>query len=357
MQRGLRAMSTAMLVALMLAIGSAVNAQPGATEPAGVQSVARAEGDRWASAPGQAFNDGWKPLTGTATFRPCETITWYFDRSRESGDRSTMVNDVRSGVAALEPYTGLKFVEVSAPGDASLTFRWGDLSAEGYSDAAGIGGPRGLSTGAVAFDLDSYWTTNEWEGWAWREFRVARPDLGPGWGQTFRGPGRVALVIHEVMHAMGFDHVEDFTSIMYPQGGVPNNQGQLSSGDIAGLRAMYLDQPCTSASASPAEDPQAATETCISGPDVDRECWQGAQWIYSYCHATARATLQRKEGSKWLTVTQTRAKRSPDCYPDQPYLIEFTGSAKKSTTQYRFYVPRQAGARNTWVYRFTITQT
>ncbi|MFM7147739.1 MAG: matrixin family metalloprotease [Actinomycetales bacterium] len=51
------------------------------------------------------------------------------------------------------------------------------------------------------------------------------------------------LALHEIMHAMGFGHVTDFTSIMYPQG-ITNGAGSLSAGDIDGLRTMYPSNPC-----------------------------------------------------------------------------------------------------------------
>lgn len=198
----------------------------------------------WKPPAGTVFNEGWKPFRGGATYRPCQTVTWYFDRSGEHPDRNTMIDDVRSGLAILAPLSGLTFTEVTDPADANLTFRWGDLAAEGYPNAAGYGGYKGPEDGFVAFSTDADWTLNKWSGKDWRRLEWPRPDLGPGWYSWKEGPGRVVLVIHEVMHAMGFDHVEDFTSVMYPQGGIPNNRGDFSAGDLAGLRTMYLDNPC-----------------------------------------------------------------------------------------------------------------
>ena len=231
---------------------------------------AAAEGDRWMPAPGQAFNDGWKPLDGLgATYRPCQEVRWHFDRGSEGPDRNTMINDIRSGLATLEPHTGLKFVEIDNADSADLNFRWGDLVAEGWgSNVAGIGGPDGYGEGSVAFSNSVDWTLNKWEGRDWRRLEWPRPDLGPGWYSWREGPGREALVVHEVMHAMGFDHVKDFTSIMYPQGAIPNNRGNLSSGDIAGLNTMYLNNPCSSEVSSDNSEesvPPAGLE--ISKPD------------------------------------------------------------------------------------------
>ena len=199
----------------------------------------------WKPAPGQVFNDGWRPLWSEATFLPCQVVKWNFDRAGETGNRTTMIDDVRAGLAVLQPLTGLTFTEVSNRGEADLLFRWGNLHSERWGpDTAGIGGPTERGKGEVAFSNTVDWTDNKWAGWDWRVLRWDAPELGPGWYYEHEGPGRVALVIHEVMHAMGFDHVDDFLSIMYPQGGIPNNQGKLSPGDIAGLKTMYLDNPC-----------------------------------------------------------------------------------------------------------------
>lgn len=230
----------------LAAIGVAAGVTMGATP------AALAQYNYWTPEPGQAFNDGWRPFDSGATFDPCQEVRWFLDRSGEHPDRNTMIDDIRSGLATLEPHTGLTFVEVTDSGSADLTFRWADLEAEGWGETvSGIGGPRGHGQGAVAFSGTADWTLNEWAGRNWRRLEWPRPDLGPGWYSWKEGPGREALVVHEAMHAMGFDHVEDFTSIMYPQGGIPNNRGELSPGDIAGLNTMYLNNPCPSEIESP----------------------------------------------------------------------------------------------------------
>lgn len=198
----------------------------------------------WTPPAGMTFQDGWAPLPGRgATFVPCSTVRWHFDRTAEPADRNTKIDDVRGGLAVLAPLTGLTFTEVSDSSQATLTFRWGDLAAEGYANAAGIGGPRGVGRGVVAFSTTTDWTLNQWAGREWRRFEWPRPDLGPGWYSWSEGPGRQNLVIHEVMHAMGFDHVDDVMSIMHPTI-LPNNRGNFSVGDIQGLNTMYLANPC-----------------------------------------------------------------------------------------------------------------
>ena len=196
----------------------------------------------WSPPSGWVQPSAWALLSGRATYTPCQTVDWYFNRSGEPSDRSTMIDDVRSGLAILSAQTGLKFVEVTDPGQAELAFDWADLTARG-PDVAGVGGPRGTGRGTVTFSNNQRWTLNEWAGQEIRRVEWPRPDLGPGWYSYREGPGRQVLVMHEAMHAMGFGHVSDYTSIMYPQS-LNNGAGQLSAGDIDGLRTMYPSNPC-----------------------------------------------------------------------------------------------------------------
>ncbi|MFB9768676.1 M57 family metalloprotease [Lactiplantibacillus modestisalitolerans] len=45
-----------------------------------------------------------------------------------------------------------------------------------------------------------------------------------------------AVAVHEVGHALGLDHSDDVTSVMYP---VSQGRSQLSGADIAGLKSIY----------------------------------------------------------------------------------------------------------------------
>ena len=198
--------------------------------------------ERWRVQPGQVFNQGWAPLGVTqrygATFTYCQGVQWYFDRTGESPDRSTMIEDVRAGLATLAAQTGLRFEEVGDGPSADLMFSWANLTDRGEY-VAGVGGPSALGAGTVKFSSTSEWT---------KDFYAGNQPVRHEWTEGnmrywYDLQGRQALVIHEVMHVLGFDHVGDFTSIMYPQS-IGNGAGQLSAGDIAGLHAMYLDHTC-----------------------------------------------------------------------------------------------------------------
>lgn len=193
----------------------------------------------WSPPTGWTQPAGWALLTSTgATFTPCQKVDWYFDRTGETADRVTMIDDIRAGLAFITPETGLAFTETTSPTDADLTFTWGDLTSYGES-VAGWGRIDGPGKGTVALSNNVDWTLDRWAGRG-----VVRYDLPdrPGWYQT--RIGRQTLVIHEVMHTLGMGHVNDITSIMYPQGVGNANAGILNPSDREGLRTMYLNNPC-----------------------------------------------------------------------------------------------------------------
>lgn len=192
----------------------------------------------WRAAPGQVFTS-WEPLGSRATYTPCQTVEWHFDTTGQPADRSTMRDDIVAGLATLSGITGLRFVETSDPRAAELAFSWRNLAELGYADASGVGGYTGPSKGWVAFSPTNEWTNDYWAG---NQPKTKRWEDAQ-YVYTLSINGRQTLVVHEVMHALGFGHVEDFTSIMYPQS-IGNGAGQLSAGDLEGLRTMYPSNPC-----------------------------------------------------------------------------------------------------------------
>jgi len=191
--------------------------------------------DRWTPPAGQVFN-GWRTYRDShgANFSPCQQITWFFDRSNEKADRNTMIDDVRAGLATLEPLTGLTFVETDDPNSAALTFSWGDVSE--YGDVAGIGFTDGVNKGRVTFSDTNKTTQNVWAGSGYQ-----RLDDYPSPGYWWESDRRQSLVIHEVMHTLGFEHVDIPDSIMNPDF---MNGTTFNAGDLEGLATMYGNNLC-----------------------------------------------------------------------------------------------------------------
>jgi hypothetical protein len=192
-------------------------------------SVTVREGPRpWSPPAGWVQPAGWSFFGGGATYVPCSTVPWYYDRSGEPAAAAGMRTEIEGALARLAAETGLIFTPTDDPRAAGLTLSWDDLSGR-YGEAAGIGG-RARGEGFVTFSTTHWWPTDQWPGYG----VVTQPDgsyaVGRGW-----------LVVHEVMHALGLDHVDDPTQVMNPIAGLYTDFGP---GDRDGLRTMYLANPC-----------------------------------------------------------------------------------------------------------------
>jgi hypothetical protein len=177
---------------------------------------------------------GWAPYDGVGTFAaPCSAVSWSYSAKGQPRADSTMKKDVIGGLARLSKITGLRFVEVPpsveaadpsawASGDDGsarvIRYRWDDLGVHGPS---GMGG----TDGSVDFNNKDFWPRNVNAG-----FSLLRGYL----------PGRGWLVIHETMHVLGLDHVNDETQVMNPIA----HSARFGPGDLAGLRALYPKAGC-----------------------------------------------------------------------------------------------------------------
>lgn len=152
-----------------------------------------------------------------ANFAPCSTIPWSYDAAGQPAEARTMATDVARGLARLSRLTGLRFVRTAPSADASLRFDWQNL---------GSGGPSGMggTDGSVTFNNRDWWPH----------------DSHAGFGTPGGVPGRGWLVIHEVMHVLGFDHVADRTQVMNPLA----YQHHFGRGDLEGLRTVYPKAGC-----------------------------------------------------------------------------------------------------------------
>ena len=195
-----------------------------------------------AIAPDDSITHGWSSLRGRATFAPCSTVPWSFDGSGGRAEHAGAIEDARWALNELSRETGLTFQQVDDPSDAKLRISMEDL---GPGGPAGLGGG-GYERGTVRINTnpDIGWSKDEWAGGEvmkvkrWREGNTT-------W--TLRQPGRGWLFIHEIMHALGFGHVDagEGREIMNPKIEV----GGFGPGDLEGLHTMYLNQPCTTAAA------------------------------------------------------------------------------------------------------------
>jgi hypothetical protein len=165
------------------------------------------------------------------TVTPCSTVTWYYDAARQPNSARNMVRDIQPALNVLAKETGLTFTRVDSPTNATLNFKWSKNMSR-YSSAA-IGGyavsfrdgTTTFSNLEVEFMRGNFWTTDRYAGLSYRN-RIA----GRGW-----------LIIHEVMHTLGFDHVDDQREVMAP---INRGQHNLGPGDRQGLRTLYPQTNC-----------------------------------------------------------------------------------------------------------------
>lgn len=96
------------------------------------------------------------------------------------------------------------------------------------------------------------------------------------------------------------------------------------------------------------EEPDQVPTTCIKGPELDRTCWDGRAWVYSYCWDQPRAELWWATGAgNWTRLETINGPRDRNLCedPDTPYLIEFRRivPAGKTRQAYSVRIPKQAG--------------
>jgi hypothetical protein len=191
---------------------------------------------------------GHGPIVGEslqAAYAPCSTISWRYDAAAEPGSASRMLLDVRGALLMLGDRTGLSFQEVPAESAADLVFDWSSLA--GYPADTQAAAWRSGVTFAVGGEMG----LDRWAGFGRKAVRRADRSFDVGIGRGW-------LVVHEVMHSLGFAHSDEAGSVMAPMADITNVLGAadrrrelralrrpgFSPGDLANLAAMYPRSGC-----------------------------------------------------------------------------------------------------------------
>lgn len=144
----------------------------------------------------------YKLLMGDVRWNPCKPVTWTIDESHNPQNRST--ENHAKAVQRMSEATGLVFQQVAFGGSADITFKWRPIN---YQGSIGYGsahkGADGFRTNGVVI-------------------------IDPA-----RTEATYGLLLHELGHVIGLDHVYSLSDVMGN-----HRLPDLGQGDLQGLRIM-----------------------------------------------------------------------------------------------------------------------
>ena len=161
------------------------------------------------------------------TFEPCSTVTWSYNKNSQPNSSKLMYRTISQSMTLLSKKTGLRIVEAPKGVAGDIRVGWGNLSAMGYGNVAGVGGPGGditLNTKKNVSVRDSY------AGFEQRE--QGRQYGGNGW-----------LIAHEALHVLGMGHSDSNGELMSSSNADQAKDG-FGKGDMAGIKELYRPGTC-----------------------------------------------------------------------------------------------------------------
>lgn len=174
------------------------------------------------------------------SYPPCAQITWVYVAAGEPRASNTFDVDVERAIARVADVSGLDFVKAGGGPQPDLVFDWAALDDHPLGTQA-VGAPS-----RITFATSSEMARNRWAGFQRKvvEARFGTHDVGVGRGW---------LIIHEIMHSLGFAHSSEIGSVMAPTASIVNTGSAaearrelrsvrapgFSAGDLAGFASMY----------------------------------------------------------------------------------------------------------------------
>jgi len=213
----------------------------------------------------QTFPDGHRAV---ARWNPCQKAVTYRVNTTYSGSTSSArlhaLSDVKAAFARLSKATGMTFryagSTTSIPKDSgSVNWAARESSGEiyvawvkqttsgGYSDLLGQSGS-GWAAGSGGYAY-KFWKvgSDPWRGVTGRGFVVLDSAQNSKFASGFgSGTTRGDLLLHELGHVVGLNHVTTKAQVMYPTI-QPKSASGYSSGDALGLSKLGRSQGCIDA--------------------------------------------------------------------------------------------------------------
>ena len=206
--------------------------------------------------------NGSKPVL---RWNPCQTaVTWKVNlASVPYGSRTTVLNETKSAVARISTATRIRFAykgttsEVPQPGSAArqsaeIIIAWTTPSRTGYSLWGATAGQGGFSYAWASRWVDgrTTYTYAAQRGFVVLDTPQAFSQLRGGFGSGLR---RTNLLMHELGHAMGLQHVSDPREQMYPTLRTTSPYAY-ATGDLTGLAKVGRGAGCLSTAGLPYRD-------------------------------------------------------------------------------------------------------
>jgi hypothetical protein len=159
------------------------------------------------------------------TFEPCSTVTWSYNKNSQPKSSKLMHRTISQSMTLLSKKTGLRIVEAPKGVAGDIRVGWGNLSAMGYEDAAGVGGPDGHIT---LNTKENDWVRDSYAGF---DKRNRYREMGNGW-----------LIAHEALHVLGMGHSDSNGELM-SSANYQDKDG-FGKGDMAGIKELYRPGTC-----------------------------------------------------------------------------------------------------------------
>jgi hypothetical protein len=167
------------------------------------------------------------------------------------------VDEVRAAFTRLSAATGIRFVDAGTTTETHGLFGQRDITQSRYGSGwapilvswTSAAVEPLLAGGTLGYGgSTSYWRGDSDEAYVSGEvvFDTDQSVLAPGFGP---GLTRGNLVLHEIGHVVGLDHIDDRSQLMNASihSGSPNGYG---AGDLAGLAQLGARQGCLSVAAA-----------------------------------------------------------------------------------------------------------